>query len=147
MRGMPVDPNAPAPLGRSTIVVMAAVLTVTLVVFAYGMISLVLDRDVIAEPDAGPLVGPIMVVTLLAVVLWFVIRRRPDRIGARVLSAGLGAVILGPAVGAVAYAVGRGDFALFLLFFGGYVTSPFVLASGVIASVVVALAWLADAAR
>jgi hypothetical protein len=142
-----VDPNALAPLGRGTIVVMAAVLTVTLVVFAYGVLSLVLDRDVITEPDAGPLVGPLMVLTVLAVVLWFVVRRSPRPIGPRIVAAGLSAIILGPVVGASLYAVGQGRPALFLVFFGGYVTSPFVLVSGAIAAIVVALAWLADVSR
>lgn len=36
-------------------------LYVALIVASFGMLSLFLDRDVITDPQAGPLVGPIMV--------------------------------------------------------------------------------------
>lgn len=40
-----------------------------LIVASFGMLSLFLDRDVITDPQAGPLVGPIMVAAAVAAVL------------------------------------------------------------------------------
>jgi hypothetical protein len=53
-----------------TVAVFAAVLYLALVVAAFGMLSLITDLDVIGDPSAGPLVGPIM--TGVAVIVVFV---------------------------------------------------------------------------
>ena len=116
---------------------MAVILTAALVIAVYGVIGLILNRDVIEEPDAGPLVGPLMAVAVCAVVLWFVLRSRSVRILGRTLTAALAAVVAGPLIGAIAYAVVRAEVFVIPVFFGHYVVSPFVLSSGVIAGLVV----------
>lgn len=116
---------------------MAVVLTAALVIAVYGVIGLVINRDVIEEPDAGPLVGPLMVVAVCAVVLWFVLKSRFRGLFARPLAAALTAVVVGPLVGAIAYAVVRAEIFVIPVFFGRYITGPFVLSSGFIAGLVV----------
>ena len=57
----------------STLAFFALGLYVALVVASFGMLSLFLDQEVVAQADAGPLVGPIMVgaATLaLLLVMW-----------------------------------------------------------------------------
>jgi hypothetical protein len=126
---------------------MAVVLTASLIVFADGILSLLLDREIIGEPDAGPLVGPLMAAAVCLIVLWFVLRSLPRPVPARMLAAGLSAVIGGPLVGATLYTVGRGQLGVFPFFFGSHLLDPFVLASGVIAAVVVGGADLAGRYR
>ena len=127
--------------------IMAVVGNAALLVFAYGFISLIIDRDVIEEPDAGPLVGPAMVVTTCAVVLWFVLRRKPRGLGLRALAAALGTVIAGPAVGAVVYGIVRDEIGVLPVFFGRNILSPFVLCSGLIAALIVAAAGFVENRR
>ena len=126
---------------------MAVVLTASLIVFADGILSLLLDREVIAAPDAGPLIGPLMAATVCGVVLWFVLRRLPRSLAARVVAAMLAAMVLGPLVGAVLYTAGRAELGVFAYFFGTQLLSPFVLASALIAGVSVAGAELASRYR
>ena len=126
---------------------MAVVLTASLVIAVYGVIGLTLNRDVIEEPDAGPLVGPLMVVAVCAVVLWFVLRSRSVRMIGRIGAAAVTAIVAGPLVGAIAYATVRAEVFVIPVFFGRYVTSPFVLSSGVIAGLVVLSAALIERSR
>jgi hypothetical protein len=55
--------------------VFAGITFFALVVCAFGFISLLTNLEVIDEPDAGPLVGPSMVVFALATVLLSLLRR------------------------------------------------------------------------
>lgn len=53
--------------------IFALGLYLALVVASFGMLSLFLDRDVVVQHDAGPLVGPVMVaasITVLLLALW-----------------------------------------------------------------------------
>lgn len=126
---------------------MAVVLTAALIIFADGVLSLLLDRDVIGEKDAGPLIGPLMAITVCAVVLWFVLRRLPPTLLFRMVAAFLSAVVAAPLVGAVLYSVGGANFATLPYFFGTQLLSPFVLVAGVIAAVAVGGAELASRYR
>lgn len=116
---------------------MATVLAFALIVFVFGMLSLALDRDVIDEADAGPLVGVSMVVVALLVVLLITLREAPAPIVGRTVSAALAVVILSPLVGAIMYSVVTVELGVIPVFFGRYVLSPFVLASAIIAALVV----------
>ncbi len=116
---------------------MATVLAFALIVFVDGVLSLVLRRDVIDEPDAGPLVGASMVVAALLVVLLITLRARPSSAVSSVLSAGLAIVVISPLTGAVVYSAVRAQLGVIPVFFGEYVLSPFVLASGVVCALVV----------
>lgn len=54
--------ESPSPSDRTLAPLLAAGVQVALVVASWGFTSLLLDRDVIADPAVGPLVGPIAVV-------------------------------------------------------------------------------------
>jgi hypothetical protein len=115
---------------------MATVLFAALVIFAYGIISLVTDLDVIDIQDAGPLIGPLMVTVACAVVFACVIRHRPRMIG-RIVVAGLATAVLPPLVGSVVYLLSRGEPAVFPVALGRFLIGPFVPVSAVIAAIVV----------
>lgn len=116
---------------------MATVLAFALIVFVFGVLSLTLDRDVIDEADAGPLVGVSMVVVALLVVLLITLREAPAPVIGRTVTALLAVVMLSPLVGAIAYSAVRVELGVIPVFFGRYVLSPFVLASAGIAALVV----------
>lgn len=126
---------------------MAAVLTLALLVFAYGFISLFLDRDVVDQADAGPLVGPVMVLVVCAIVVRTTLRLTPGRLGRAMVAAGLASAVLPPAIGAAIYVVTRGQLGVFPVFFGHQVLSPFTVAAVVVTALVVGLAGLARQPR
>lgn len=125
---------------------MASVLFGALLGAAYGFISLLTSRDVITEPDVGPLIGPIMVASACAVVFVSVLfSLRPSggplRLPwARSVITAVIVYLLGPAVGAVLVAIDRADFFAALFFFAESVTGPFVVASAIISLPVVLFA-------
>ncbi|MFP7762200.1 DUF6121 family protein [Marisediminicola sp. LYQ134] len=142
----PGGPESPIP-ARPILTVMAVVLTAALLVFVYGFESLIFDRDVITQADAGTLTGPLMFVAVLAVVARAVGAPRAQSIRTRAIGAGVAAVLIGPAVGAIVYSLVRTQIAVIPVFFANYVVSPFVLSSGVVAGLVVLVAGHLDARR
>ncbi|WP_165063413.1 DUF6121 family protein [Marisediminicola senii] len=131
----PPPPELP---GRGLLAIMATVLHFALVVFSFGMLSLVLDRDVIGEPDAGYFVGPAMVVTACAITFRFVFRGDGERLAGPALSAGLAVLLGSPAVGAIVYAIVRERVGVIPVFFGTHLIDPFVAASAIISAALVA---------
>jgi hypothetical protein len=119
--------------------IMAAILYGALLVCAYGFISLFSGRDVISQPDVGPLIGPVMVFVACALVFLSALLSLRPRGGplrlpwARAITTGLAVYLLGPLVGAVLVTLSRGDVFSALLFFADNVTGPFVVASGIVA--------------
>ena len=132
---------------------MVTVLYGAILVAADGILSLMLDRDVIAEPDAGPLVGPVMAAVALIVVFFSLLgglkpanktRRLP--VG-RAATAALLCFVAAPAIGAIVYAFGQPQLGSAVGFFVLYLLSPFVVASAVFAfATVLLLPWI-DTAR
>lgn len=124
---------------------MVTVLYGAILVAVYGFISLIFDQDVISEPDAGPLIGPIMAVVALAIVFSSVLGgQRPEpgrpRIPvARALGTATSVYLLGPMFGSVVYAFGQNELLTAVLFFAHYLASPFVIASAVVALVAILL--------
>lgn len=116
---------------------MATVLALALVVFVDGMLSLVLDRDVVAEPGAGPLVAIAATGFTAALVFVVTLRRRPVSRLWRVVAAGLGAFAGAPLAGAIVYGIVRVDPGAALIFFGAHLIDPFTLAVAVVAASVV----------
>lgn len=118
-----------------------------------GFVSLLTDRDVIQEPDAGPLVGPIMAVVALSIVFVSVLgglRPTPGRpsipVARAVVTASL-VYLLGPLAGAIVYVAGREQLLTGALFFVRYLGSPFVIASALLGLVPVLLLPLIGTAR
>lgn len=125
-----------------TIAVFAAVLFLASAICAAGIISLFSGREVLAEPDTGPLIAPVMFVTATLVLVLLLVQqgvKTPGRRG----SIALGSVLVGSASylgyvlsGAVLYAIGSGRILLSVLFFGANIFGPFAIAVGLIALVV-----------
>jgi hypothetical protein len=120
--------------------VMTTITYGALVICAWGVTSLVLDEDVVAYSDAGPLLGPAMALAAtLAVGGWM---RRAGRLG------GVGLSAVGAAasswfamlvVGSIGYTLTRGSLAWLLLFASDYATSAFTIVPAIIAAVLVGL--------
>lgn len=62
-------PQLPPPANPALLPVLAAVVYIAAVVALWGILSLILDREVVDYPDAGPLLGPAMVAAA-AVITW-----------------------------------------------------------------------------
>jgi len=113
--------------------VLAAVVYVAAVVALWGILSLLLDREVIDYPDAGPLLGPAMVASA-GIVTWLALVRTgrsrspwPGTIAA--------VFIAGAAMLAVA-AIGYGPVAA-----PHFAISPFVLSAAALSGVTVLVMW------
>ena len=130
-------PDGASAPGRLTLAVMATVLAFALIVAVDGVMSLVTDRDVIVEPDAGPLVAVAMAATTCAFVFILCFRRVPTTIALRAVVTALGAVVLAPLAGSVVYAMVRSEPAAAIVFFGRYVVDQFVIVTALIAASVV----------
>lgn len=112
---------------------LAAVVLLAAVVAYWGVLSLVLDRDVVDYPDASPLLGPAMALAaaiVTGVALFATRRSRSPWAGA--VSALLGSLVLMLLVAAVGYApVAAAHFAL----------SPFVLGTAVLSGATAVGGW------
>lgn len=132
---------------------MVAVLYGAILLAVDGLVSLLAERDVILESDAGPLVGPIMAVTAVSVVFVSTLsglRPTPDRRGVplvRAIATGGVVFLLGPLVGAIVYSMGQAQALSGPQFFVKYLSSPFVVTSAVLALVTLLLLPLISMAR
>lgn len=148
------DPANRRSFSRALLVaVMVAVLYGAVLMAVDGFSSLLLDRDVIQERDAGPLVGPIMAVGALAVVFVSTLGGlRPTSVRRRIpVGRALGTAalvyLLSPLAGAIVYAFGQDQLLSAVSFFGRYLLSPFVITSAVLAGLVILFLPLIAAAR
>jgi hypothetical protein len=133
----------PAPQSsRYLLPALATVLYVALVIAAFGFLSLFLGRDVIAESDAGTLLGPAMVAAAAAVTFVALVRVADRRTpwGA-VLAATTSTFIVMIAVGAFLYAWGRGELVWLLIYSAQQARSPFVIAAALLAGITVVSLW------
>lgn len=164
MESRPSDPVGRVPAGRDLasggsfsrallVAVMVAVLYGAILLAVDGFVSLFSDRSVISEPDAGPLVGPIMAVVALAVVFVAVLgglRPTPGRpvipVARALVTAAL-VYLLSPLAGAIVYLAGQETLLTGALFFGKYLASPFVIAAAVLALAPILLLPLIGLAR
>jgi hypothetical protein len=109
------EPSAsrPAPSRPYLIAFIAAIVYLALLIGSDGFISLLLNRDVITEQDAGVLIGPSMALAAGAVVFIAVSRgparrEHPVRLPfGRALTTALSSYAAGPAVGGAVYAMGN----------------------------------------
>ena len=136
------DPQLPPPPDPRMLPVLAAVTYAAAVIALWGFVSLALNVDAIAQRDAGPLLGPAMV--LGAVVVTFVamlrVVRRVSPTGAALASAAsVYVVMLG--IGAVGYTIVRADVSWLVLFVGGYALSPFVAGAALLSGIAVVAVW------
>jgi hypothetical protein len=138
---MSPPPQSPPP-NRYLIPVLATVFYGALVIAAFGFLSLFLGRDVIAEPDAGTLLGPTMVAGAAAVTFTALLRvdgrRAPWGLA---LAAMASTFIVMVVVGAVLYAWGRGELVWLVIYAARQSISPFVLVAAVLAGLTVVSLW------
>ena len=139
------DPRQlPPPPDPRMLPVLATVTYTAAVIALWGFVSLALNVDAIAQRDAGPLLGPAMV--LGAVIVTFVallrVRSRvPPTVAALVSVASVYVAML--IIGAVGYAIIRADASWLVLFVGAYALSPFVLGAALLSGVAVVAVWAA----
>ncbi len=150
----PPEPTHSGSFSRALLVaVMVAVLYGAILFAIDGLISLLSDQNVIAETDAGPLVGPIMTFAALCVVFVSVLSglrpalgRRRIPVGRAILT-GLAVLILGPAVGSIVYSLGQEQILSGMPFFVRYLVNPFVLVATLLAVITVLMLPLISLAR
>ena len=126
-------PPLPPPANPALLPTLASVVYLASVVALWGILSLVLDREVVDYPDAGPLLGPAMAAAAVVVTWLTLLRGRRSRspwpavVAATLLSA---AGML--AVAAVGYApAAAAHFAL----------GPFVPGAAVLAGITALVTW------
>lgn len=123
-------------MSRWLFATMTSVLFVALVIAVTGFEALLADVEPISQPDATPYLGPAMVVAAAVVVFLATaagVREGNPGVTALVAAAGVYLVMLG--VGAVGYALVRGDTTELLVFPAGSALGPFVVGSVVVALV------------
>ncbi len=127
------ESGAAPPPGRILSALMAAVAYIALVVMVWGIMSFTMSRDVIVDADAGPLLGPTIVLACAGLVLAICIRRRRlAPIGAGV-TAILGSIMIAAFLAGVVLVFGSGRLLAFPVYFGSYIINPFILVAGALA--------------
>jgi hypothetical protein len=138
-------PPRPAPPNRLLLPVLAAVAYLASVIAVFGFLSLGLNRDVIDVPDAGPLLGPVMVTLACAVTLAALVALlRPPRRRApwpAALETALGVYLTMIVAGAIGYAWDRGELIWLVLFAAREAASPFVISAAVLAGLFAVAFW------
>ena len=116
----------------------SVVLYAAFIVAAFGVLSLLLNRDVINKTDAGALLGPIMVTTAVIVLVWVLLSsvlRSPERLiqvpPLPIFVAGVAAYLGYCVSGGVVYSIGSGELFRSFMFIGSEMTSPFAIAVAV----------------
>jgi hypothetical protein len=134
--------NLPPTPDPRLIPVLAAVTWVAAVIALWGFTSLALDIDAIDQRDAGPLLGPAMVLGGCLVTLLAMLRARARRSAAGHAAAAAASVYACMLlVGAVGYALIRADLTWVVLFAGDYALSPFLIGPALLTGVGVFAVW------
>lgn len=136
------EPQLPPPPDPRVLPLLATVTYGASVIALWGFVSLALDVDAIAQKDAGPLLGPAIVLTacLVTFAALLRVRDRATPTGPALLAAA--SVYIGMLlVGAVGYTLITADLSWFVLFVGAYAVSPFVVGAALLAAVDVLVVW------
>lgn len=138
----------------ATVAVFASGLYLALLIAAFGVISLLAGVEVIADPRAGELAGPLATAAATAVVIGcllpIALRIPESRQRIAPLTAfgiGVAAYLAWALFAALAFLFGRGDPVGALIFFGDLLAGPFAITAGVTAVVIVLLFMLVLASR
>lgn len=114
----------PPPSNPAMLPLMGAVVGLAGIVALWGILSLVLDRDPIDYPDAGPLLGPAMVVA--ATVVTGLVAYRVRRPWPAVALAFVGSLLAMLIVAGIGYGLTRGSLEWMLLAPAHFAIGPFV---------------------
>ena len=131
----------------AAVAVFAAFLYLAIVIAAFGLLSLATDTEVIADPKAGPLVGPIMTgsATVLVLLCLIAIGTRVSADNQRIapgiaIAVGVGAYFLYAAAGGIAGGVGDPSEPLhYVLFAFAQLGSWYAISAGLAAFLVTLL--------
>ncbi|MFJ4219858.1 DUF6121 family protein [Curtobacterium luteum] len=125
-------------MSRWLVATMTSVLFIALVISVSGFEALLADVEPITQPDATPYLGPAMVVSAAIVVfLATATGAREGNPGVTGLVAAATSYLVMLGVGAVGYALLRGDVTELLVFPAGSALGPFVVGTVVVALVCV----------
>lgn len=123
-------------MSRWLVATMTSVLFIALVIAVTGFEALLADVEVISQTDATPYLGPAMVLGGAVVVFIATALGIPEgNPGVTGLVAAATSYLVMLGVGAVGYALIRGDVTELLVFPAGYALGPFVVGSVVVALV------------
>lgn len=118
----------------------AAFLYLALVVCAFGVLSLLLDQDVVPERDAGPILGPVSVAVCVVAVLiaMITLAARPavHRVIGPSLLTGVVVYLLFLLTGGALYGLGKQEPSEILGWMLHHAPTAFALAAGVLAAAV-----------
>ena len=137
-----IDPGRPRelppPAQPRLLPVLVTVTYLACVIAASGFLSLLLDRDVIDYPDAGPLLGVVMVLAAGVVTWWgcSAVTRR-SRPGLVALATAFGCFAAIVIAGAVGYTLIRGSLSWMILAAAHFGLSPFTAAAALLAGLAV----------
>ena len=136
------QPHPPRPGSDRLPAVFATVTYLALVIAAFGFVSLITDTDVIDLTDAGPVVGPVMVLGASIATFPALVRCVHSRTPwvALVLAAAASYVTM-LLVGGVAYALVRGQVLWVVLFAAREATSPYILTAATLSGLTVVALW------
>jgi signal transduction histidine kinase len=117
------------------IAVFGVIAWIAAVVATFGLLSLILDVDVISQAQAGPLLGPVMVVAGAVVLGLLLVRVQTARQGPGISFVGATAAVYITMlfVGGIVYTAITADLLQLLFFPFGYSASPFIVAAAVLA--------------
>lgn len=136
------DARLPPPPDPRMLPLLATITYGAGVIALWGFVSLALDVDAIAQTDAGPLLGPAVVITACLITFAALLRvrqRKSPTVPALVAAASVYIGML--LVGAVGYTLVTADLSWFVLFIGAYAISPFVIGAALLAAVDVLVVW------
>ena len=126
-------PPLPPPANPALLPTLASGVYLASVVGLWGILSLVLDREVVDYPDAGPLLGPAMAAAA-AVVTWLALLR--TRRSRSPWPGAVAALILATASMLAVAVVGYGPVAV-----PHFAISPFILGAAALSGVTVLVTW------
>jgi Family of unknown function (DUF6121) len=136
------------------VAIFGAGLYLALVIGSFGMISAVFNRDVIPEPEAGPLIGPMMIgAAALTVLIGLLVLGQEvpeEKVRIRVIASliiGAAAYIVFLLVGALLFAAGLGQPFAFFPFLMTQIVNLFSFVLGVLAIITALLYQLVLMAR
>lgn len=131
---MSEPPRLPPPANPAMLPVLAAGVYLAGLVALWGVLSLLLNREVVDYPDAGPLLGPVMAAAA-TVVTWLACWR--IRGWSAVVVALVGSFVTMLLVAAAGYTLTRGDLSWMLVAAAHFAISPFVLGAAALSALVV----------
>ena len=135
--------HLPPPSSPALLPVLAAVTYLAALIAVWGVTSLLLDREVVDYPDAGPLLGPALA-AVASVVTWAALwRTSRARSWSWVAAAPAASYVLMLLVASAGYAITRSDAGWFLLAAGHLAVSPFVLEAAILSGLTVLVIRLA----